>query len=119
MNYLTQTQPDPFGLVEPPSPLKNFNTLEGGGGGQLLTIILRLMLIIGGLYALINLLLAGYAFLSAGDDPKKIQGAWSKIYMTLIGLAVMAGSFVLAALFGQLLFGNSDALLNPLIPTIR
>ena len=55
--------------------------------------------------------------MSAGDDAKKVAGAWAQIYQTIIGLAVAAGSFVLAALFGQLLFDNWLFLLQPTIPT--
>ena len=54
--------------------------------------------------------------MSAGDDAKKVAGAWAQIYQTIIGLAVAAGSFVLAALFGQLLFDNPLFLLQPTIP---
>jgi len=76
-------------------------------------------LIIGAsIYALFNFVLAGYAFMSAGDDPKKVAGAWAKIWQTALGLAFSAGAFVLAALFGQLIFGKWDFILNPVIPTL-
>ena len=55
--------------------------------------------------------------MSAGDDPKKVTDAWGKIWQTLMGLAVATGSFVIAAIFGKLLFGDYGALLNPSIPT--
>jgi hypothetical protein len=76
------------------------------------------LVIVAGIYALINLILAGYAFMSAGDDPKKVAGAWAKIWQTILGLAVAAGAFVLAAIFGQLIFGQWDFILNPKIPTL-
>ena len=56
--------------------------------------------------------------MSAGDDPKKVAGAWAKIWQTALGLAFAAGAFVLAALFGQLIFGNPTFILNPTIPTL-
>ncbi len=92
-------------------------TLEGGGLGVFINMIFNLLVVVAGLYAVINLITAGYAFMSAGDDPKKVQGAWAKIWQTLLGLAVAAGAFVLAAIFGKLLFGEYDALLKPVIPT--
>jgi hypothetical protein len=55
--------------------------------------------------------------MSAGDDAKKVAGAWAQIYQTMLGLAVAAGAFVLAAIFGQLLFGDAYFLLKPSIPT--
>ena len=55
--------------------------------------------------------------MSAGDDSKKVAGAWAQIYQTILGLAVSAGSFVLAAIFGWLLFKNPYFLLQPILPT--
>jgi hypothetical protein len=72
----------------------------------------------GGIYALFNLVLAGYSFLGAGDDPKKVEAAWAKIWQTAIGLLFMAGAFVLAAIFGQLIFGDWSFILDPQIPTL-
>ena len=76
------------------------------------------MIVGAGIYAVINLVLAGYAFMSAGDDPKKVEGAWKKIWQTMLGLAFAAGAFTLAAIFGRIIFGKWDALLNPTIPTL-
>ena len=56
--------------------------------------------------------------MSAGDDPKKVAGAWAMIWQTILGLAVAAGAFVLAAIFGQLIFGSPTFILNPKIPTL-
>lgn len=106
-----------FGSVEMPKALQNFGDVESGGIGSFLNVIFRAMVVVAGVYALINLILAGYSFLSAGDDPKKVQGAWAKIYQTIIGLAFTAGSFVLAAIFGQLIFGDPMFILKPSIPT--
>ena len=50
-------------------------------------------------------------------DSKKIAGAWAQIWQTVLGLAISAGSFVLAAIFGQLLFNDPYFLLRPTIPT--
>jgi hypothetical protein len=56
--------------------------------------------------------------MSAGDDSKAVAGAWAKIYQTVIGLAFAAGAFVLAAIFGQLIFGDPTFILKPVLPTI-
>jgi len=106
-----------FGQVEPPAVLNNFGSVSSGGPGNLINLILNLMVAVAGIYALFNFILAGYGFLSAGDDPKSVAGAWSKIYQSAIGLAVAAGAFILAALFGWLILGSSNAILSPTIPT--
>lgn len=87
--------------------------------GNLIQLVIWLLIIGAGIYALFNLILAGYAFMSAGDDAKAVAGAWAKIYQTLLGLAFAAGAFVLAAIFGQLIFGDPTFILNPKIPILN
>ncbi len=116
MNLLAQA--NPFGQATIPVPITNIYGNEAGSAfGKLIQFGLRALVVGAGLYAMFNLILAGYSFMSAGDDSKKVSGAWSQIYQTLIGLAFSAGAFVLAAIFGQLIFKNPMFLLNPVIPT--
>lgn len=116
-NFLAQTQDNPFGPISPPAGISKYATSPDAAIGQLLNTVLKTLIVGAGIYALINLVLAGYAFMSAGDDAKKVAGAWSKISQTLIGLAFAAGAFVLAGIFGQLIFGDPTFILNPKIPT--
>jgi hypothetical protein len=101
-----------FGSVNQPPGVNKWGDFTSGGPTNFVTAILRTAIIGAGLYALVNFILAGYAFMSAGGDAKKIVDAWAKIWQSLIGLAIAVGSFTLAAIFGQLLFGEYDALLR-------
>jgi hypothetical protein len=95
---LTEASPtNPFGLIF------LFNNL------------LRLIFVIAGLFAFLKIILAGLQFINAGGDPKQIEGAWSKIWQSIVGLFIMVLSFGLAALFGILLFGDALAILSPKI----
>ncbi len=105
-----------FGQINPPAFL---DTNPGSGLGNLLNVIFKILIIGGGLYTLLNVILAGYAFLGSGNDPKKIEGAWAKIWQSLIGLIFIGGAFVLAAIFGKIFFGKYDFIINPKIPTIN
>lgn len=107
-----------FGTVSTPDQLIPFGTVEGGAIGQFLNILIKTLIAVGGVYALFNLILAGYAFLSAGDDSKKVAGAWAKIWQTALGLAVIAGAFVLAAIFGLIIYNDPTYILSPAIPTL-
>jgi hypothetical protein len=110
---------NPFGTVTLPGTLSTkYGDKPGTAIGTLIQYVIWILIVGAGIYALLNLVLAGYAFMSAGDDPKKVAGAWSKIWQSILGLAVTAGAFVLAAIFGQLIFGQWDFILNPKIPTI-
>lgn len=77
--------------------------------------ILRLMFVAAGIYALLNFILAGYQYMSAGGDSKALGHAWARIWQTLLGLIFIVGSFALAALFGYLIFGNAGYILNPAV----
>jgi len=108
-----------FGQIDTPQAIYKFGTVDGGAIGNLLNLAFRLMIVVGGIYALFNFILAGYGFLSAGDDPKAIAGAWAKIWQSVVGLVLMAGAFVLAAIFGLLIFGDAGFILNPVIPGVQ
>ena len=114
-NLLAQ---NPFGQITPPAALASYGSDPGGAIGGLIQKVIWVLIIGAGIYSLFNLVLAGYDFISAGDDVKKVSGAWAKISQTMIGLSVAAGAFVLAAIFGQLIFGRWDFILNPSIPTL-
>lgn len=106
---------DIFGTIRPPDAIKG--TAEEGLG-KLLNTTLKLLIVGAGIFSLFNLVFAGYAFMSAGDDAKKVAGAWAKIWQSMLGLAIAAGAFVLAAIFGKLIFGRWDFIINPAIPTL-
>lgn len=74
---------------------------------------LRLVFVAAGIYALFNFIIAGYSYMQAGGDPKMLTAAWNRIWQTLFGLVIIVASFVLAAIFGQLFFGDATFILNP------
>lgn len=102
---------NPFGTIAPPPGVSVYGgTLSGLP--VFLTVILRTLVMIASIYSLLNFIFAGYTFLSGAGDPKKIQDAWAKIWQTIIGLVVVAGSFLLAAILGWLIFQDPYALLR-------
>ena len=107
---------NPFGAIT--APQTTLGNDPGLAIGKLIQLVIWLLIIGAGIYALFNLVLAGYSFMSAGEDSKKVAGAWAMIWQTMLGLALSAGAFVLAAIFGQLIFGDPTFILNPKIPTL-
>jgi len=108
-----------FGKITPPevfSPEKygDFST-PGKGIVFFANNILKLLIVGAGIYAFLNIIIAGYEFLGAGGDVKKVEAAWKRIWQSLLGLAFVAGSFVLAAIFGWLIFKDPTAILSPKI----
>jgi hypothetical protein len=100
-----------LGTIKPPVP----GGSDIGGLTILFVNILRLVFLVAGIYAFLNFILAGFAFLSASGDPKRITAAWEKIWLTIVGLLVIVISFLLAAVVGFLLFHDPLFILNPKI----
>lgn len=82
---------------------------------RLLSNILRLITVAAGLFAFVNFVLAGLGYIGSSGNPEAVQRAWQKIYMSLVGVSVVILSFAFAALLGQLLYGNPNAILQPTI----
>jgi flagellar biosynthesis protein FlhB len=113
---------NPFGNIDNPfSKLNPNSALNKSTDGQgLVTLgnsLLKFVIVLAGLYTFWNFIAAGYGFMSAGDDAKAMGKAWEKFTSSLLGLLFVAGSFVLAAIFGQLIFGDYTMLLSPRIYT--
>lgn len=73
---------------------------------------IRLLIVIAGIYAVINFVLAGYGFMSAGGDPKRVADAWAKIWQTLIGLIVVVGAYVIGSVVSRILFGDAGLIFD-------
>lgn len=113
INILLAACNNPFGCITPPvvGPLSDPVT----GLIPFMNRILILMVTVAGIYAFFNIIIAGYGFLGAGGDVKKIASAWDKIWQSALGLVIVAGSFVLAAILGWLIFHDPTAILSPKI----
>lgn len=110
MNQLNA--PSIFGQVQ--------NPLQGGYGGlggigPFITNVIRLLFVVAGVYSLFNFLIAGFEYINAGGDSKKLERAWSKIWQSLLGLVIMVAAFAIASLVGALIFGNANFIFNPVI----
>lgn len=100
---------DPFATLG--SPLAG--STSGSGLIVILNNLTKFIIVVAGLYTFWNLIAAGYGFMSAGEDAKAIGRAWAKFWQSLLGLLLVAGSFVMAAIFGWLIFKDPSALLVP------
>ena len=107
-----------FGTIT--NPLQEINSngygdLRSGGMLDFISNVIKFITIAAGLFAFINLIIAGFTYISAGSDSKKTGEAWSRIYMSLIGLVIIVSSYALAAILGMILFKDANAILRPQI----
>lgn len=99
-------------------PIKNPVTSYGNVNTGLPSFISNVVTIIfaaGGLWAFFNLMIAGFTYITAAGDEKKIAAATNSINMSLIGLIIMVGAAALTGIISFLLFGNATAILSPSI----
>ncbi len=97
-----------LGIIQPQNTvLKQQNLIS------FLNQIISILYTLSGLFVLINLILAGYQYLSSNGDPQLITNAGNKILYSVYGLIFIAGSFVIAAALGQVLFNDPQALIKP------
>lgn len=106
-----------FGQVAPPPGVGQFSGGTVSGIPVLLNIVIKSLILVAAIYAVFNLVMAGYWYMSAAGDSKRIAEASAKIWQTVIGLIVAAGSIMLAGLIGQIFFGDPGAILNVTIFT--
>ncbi len=88
---------------------------DGTGMFIILNNIMKFLIAGAGVFALLNFIIAGYQFISANNDPQKINNAWSKIWQSMLGVLIAAGSFTIAGVAGKLIFGEWTAIINPTI----
>lgn len=103
-----------IGKIDPPGPIDSYGGVEGGLG-KFLNNIFILLTVGAGIFALFNFIRAGYTYMGAKDEKEKLEDAGAMIVNSLIGLLIIASAFVIAALAGQIFFGDWQFILNPKI----
>ncbi len=104
-----------FGTIEPPEAIQQYGELGGGGPGLngFISNIIVFVTLIGGLWALFNIISAGFMLISSDGDSKKVGEMGTKITMSFLGLLVMVAAPLLAAIIGMFLFGDATFFLRP------
>lgn len=87
---------------------------------KVISSVIGVMTIFGLLWFLIQIIVAGYNFISAGGDQQKIKDAQQKIQNNFIGAAVLVAAIFLLSLVGELLgipgILNLEEIINRLSP---
>ncbi len=102
-----------FGTINNPTGRPS---VRGSGLFDLLSGIFKLAGVVAGIFFIVQLILAGYGYISSNGDPKKTEAAWAKIIQSLIGLIIVASAFVIASIVGAFLNIN---ILEPTIEPIN
>ena len=98
-----------FGNIENPT---SYDSVKGQGLFTFLSNIFKFAAVAGGIYMIVQLIMAGFDYISASGDAKKTEAAWSKIWQSLLGMVIISAAFIIAGLIGR--FTGID-ILNPQI----
>lgn len=102
-----------LGEIKPPIEGNPYFQAEKGEGlFLLLSNIFKIAGAVAGIFFVVQIILAGYGYLSSSGDPKKTEAAFAKIWQSLIGLLIVSAAFVLASFVGNIL---GIDILNPTI----
>ena len=105
-NFLAQREVPiaPSGGLHGPGPTVPTN---GGALGEsaahLISVVIGLFTLVAGLWFLVQLILGGYAYMSAGGNKEKAQAASQKITQALIGLVIVILAIFIINLLGYIL----------------
>lgn len=83
---------------------------KGQGFFDFLSNIFKFAAVAGGIYMIVQIILAGFDYISASGDTKKTEAAWSKIWQSILGLLIISSAFIIAGIVGR--FTGID-ILNP------
>lgn len=98
------------------SPVTSYGSVESSTGlSTFISNIITVIFAAAGLFAFFNLMIAGFSYITAAGDEKKILAATQSINMSLIGLVVMVAAAAVTGIVSYLLFGSATAILSPTI----
>ena len=91
------------GLHGPGPTAPATSTGVGESVAHLISVVIGLFTLVAGLWFLIQLILGGYAYMSAGGNKEKAQTASQKITQALLGLVIVVLAIFIINLLGYIL----------------
>ena len=79
------------------NPLPKYASTQGEGLFKFLGNVLKFIGTIGGVYMIIQLIMAGFAYINSAGDPKAASAAWAQIWQSILGMVIIASAFVIAS----------------------
>ena len=114
---LADSHQEIFGEIKIPQGVKQYNIDAGGGDaiGLILFIsrLITVVTIVAGIFAMFNIIHAGFIYLSSSGDSASHGKVRDKITYSVIGLLIIVVSYTLAGLIGIIVFGDPRFIINP------
>lgn len=108
-----------FGSISPPPGVSNYDNAAGGEIGivAFFSTLLQIGTLIAGIYVLIQLIIAGWEYITA-DGANGANKVKDRFTYSIIGLVIIVTSYAIAALIGFILFGDATFIINPRLDSI-
>ena len=87
-----------------------------GGFERIISVIIGLMTVVGGIYFIFLIITGAYNWIGAQGDKQKLTKARDTIMHALIGLVIMLGAYVIISVVGYIL---GFSILNPTVVLIQ
>ncbi len=100
---------------EPPQGVEAYGGEDPANLIKLVSNFFRFAIFASIIVAAINFLVSAVEYIGSAGNPETVKKAASRIWISILGLAVAASSLALAGLIGKLLFGDATALISPII----
>ncbi len=116
LTTLAQAEDSVFGTVSPPPGITDYDkAAQGIGLIPFLSNLIRIITIAGGIFVMVNILYAGWIYISSSGDASAHEKVANTITYSVVGLAIIVFSYTAAALAGTIFFGDATFILNPTI----
>lgn len=80
------------------NPLPKYQSAQGQGLFQFIGNVLKFTGTIAGIYMIVQLIIAGFGYISASGDPKATERAWAQIWQSILGMVIIASAFTIASI---------------------
>ncbi len=107
-----------FGTINPPAGVKEFDASPGANGLGIIVFfsnLIKIGTVIAGILVFVNILMAGFTYVSAAGDSGTPDKVKDQILHSVIGLAIIVLSYLIIALISFVLFKDPGYILNPTI----
>ena len=109
-----------IGVISPPPGVKEQIDKAGSAGGDIpimwfLSSLLKVGLAFMGIWVLFNFVFASYTYITGRGEAKSHELVKAKLTMSVIGLALIIGAYVVTAVISFLMWGDPSFILNPKI----
>ena len=97
--------------INPPGPFSGKDPLESLGG--IIGLAFQIILVVAAIYAVLQIIFAGYSMISSGGDKGGLEQARGKIIWAIVGLIIVMASWGLIILVEHL-FGVGLGFSSPI-----